>query len=37
VGELIDVWEYKNPEAFLKDCATAKRGREIIGKLNGQP
>lgn len=37
LGELIDLWEYKNPEAGAKERAAAKRCREIIAKLNGQP
>ena len=37
LSELVDLWEYKNPEASAKERATAKRCREIIGKLNGRP
>lgn len=37
LSELVDLWEYKNPEASAKERATAKRCRDIIGKLNGRP
>ena len=35
LGELIDLWEYKYPEADAKDAAKAKRCREIVRHLNG--
>lgn len=35
--ELVDLWEYKNPDATAKDKATAKRCRDIIARLLGKP
>lgn len=37
LGELVDLWEYKNPDASTKDKATAKRCRDIIARLLGKP
>ncbi len=36
LAELVELWEYKNPEPTAKERATAKRCREIIRRLNGQ-
>ncbi|MFO0818470.1 MAG: hypothetical protein U1A77_11050 [Pirellulales bacterium] len=36
LGELVDLWEYKNPDASDKDKATAKRCRDIIARLLGK-
>lgn len=36
LGELVDLWEYKNPDATTKDKATAKRCRDIIARLLGK-
>lgn len=35
LGELLDLWEYKDPEATTKAKATAKRCREIVARLLG--
>jgi hypothetical protein len=36
LGELLDLWEYKNPDANERDKATAKRCREIVARLLGK-
>ncbi len=36
LGELVDLWEYKNPNATAKDKVTAKRCREIVARLRGK-
>jgi hypothetical protein len=35
--ELVDLWQYKNPEPTAKESATARHCLDIIGKLNGRP
>lgn len=37
LNELIELWQYNNPEPSDKQQATAKRCQEIIRKLNGRP